>query len=103
MLRRFLAKSPTKGVLVEQIYNKYAAKSYVGSYQPSTDLSQLVPAPLPGDNGRAAWKAAETPAGAVGLLLQHTHLLGGVIDMRTHTIYAHNRLKLNYMDMPSNF
>ena len=75
-------------------------KAFVGVLKPDTDLSLLTPAPLPGDCGRAAWKATETLSGPTGLLLQHTHLLGGAIYMNKHTTAAHNRTNINYLDMP---
>ena len=100
MLRRFLAKNPHKSVLVDSIYDAYARKSFVGTLHKDVDLSQLAPAPLPGDCGRAAWKSSETPSGAIGLLLQNTHLLGAAIDVKRHVIVAHNRADVNYMDMP---
>ena len=80
MLRRFLAKNPAKCTLFVRIYDAYAQKSYVGSFLSTTDVSQLTPAPLPGDNGRSASKATETLSGPIGLLLQHTHICWGVLS-----------------------
>ena len=100
MLRRFLAKNSHKTVLVDSIYDAYARKSCVGTLRQDVDLSDLTPAPLPGDCGRAAWKSSETPSGAIGLLLQNTHLLGAAIDVKKHVIFAHTRADVNYMDMP---
>ena len=100
MHRRFIAKNPDKTTLVVSIFDAYPRMTYVGVLKSDTDLSKLTPAPLPGDCGRAAWKSADTPSGPVGLLLQHTHLLGGALAMKSHTIAAHNRIHIHYFDLP---
>eukprot|EP00973_Karenia_brevis_P021956 3019852-Karenia_brevis.AAC.1 len=100
MMRRVFIKLPHIRDTVQQIFDLYKQEHYNGVHVDGVDLAALKPAPLPGGDRRADWKAEHIPLGPMGLLLQNLHMLGGTLDFPLFIVRTHRHPNINMLDDP---
>eukprot|EP00973_Karenia_brevis_P036730 5061505-Karenia_brevis.AAC.1 len=100
MLRRTVTKFPHVWDCFARAAQLYHHHDFPGLFHEDLDLAMLSPAPPPGSEGRAAWKANIVPKGPVGLLLQHVHFLGAALDTTNMTIRSHRAAPLPFFATP---
>ena len=100
MLRRVVAKFPHCLPTIRRLALLYRPKGLSGSFTMGDDLSSLTVAPPPGHPERHRWKGKQQPQGPVGLLMQHTHMLGATIDFKSLAVIRNKQADLPIMDTP---
>ena len=100
LFTRFFTQWPSYVAKLHEILAAYNRIGYPGLHHEQLNISQLEPAPLPGQPNRDLWWTAAEPCGPIGLILQQTHQMAATLDVNTLTIRSKAAVDFHLLTSP---